>query len=617
MSYMLADDFDLQSNEYVGNKLEDFEILQTLGKGSYGFVAKVKSKVNHKLYEMKMIDFSLITDPVEINLSLNEIKIIQSLNSPHTIKYYTSFNKQNKLYIIMEFMNNGDVKGYIDAHKNMGNPIPEDELWELFYQCLAGVYYIHRNNLIHRDIKPANLFMTENKSIKIGDFGISTRKNKKPNGQFGNKNKETLVVGTPIYMSPEIFNHEGYGNKVDVYSLGVTFYEMCFFTPPREFVRTYQGMDMKNIPPKYNANYYSQEMYNLIQWMMEKNQANRPTSSDALNYVKKIYNNKNKNNSTIDCVYRCLFSFQNFTNYMKNNKNILKMYLKQKPISNSFMFAIKYFDSINWPSKLDILRDILTFENSCFPEPGLIDPIDLISFILKRIHKETILNNNMNSNNPYIIFPDNNPSALYYQQSLQNYLMAFQNYKSCIADFFFGTFHIIKLCSICKKNKFYFRNFFYLTFNIDESLKNGINWNNNNLVNYFIKQNSLIKNNTAFCAFCNNNTPHQESKKFFILPYNLIICFKGEKQNYENQYISYQLQLNLTCLGLNNSPCNYNLKGIIKCFVQDEKKFYTCIYEDFYKKQWVICDGYTKDSIISPMNHTMGDIVMLFYSSLN
>ena len=211
------------SIEYISNKL-----------GSYGFAKKVKSKVNHKLYAMKMIDFSLITDPVEINLSLNEIKIIQSLNSPHTIKYYTSFNKQNKLYIIMEFMNNGDVKGYIDAHKNMGNPIPEDELWELFYQCLAGVYYIHRNNLIHRDIKPANLFMTENKSIKIGDFGISTRKNKKPNGQFGNKNKETLVVGTPIYMSPEIFNHEGYGNKVDVYSLGVTFYEMCFFHKPKD-----------------------------------------------------------------------------------------------------------------------------------------------------------------------------------------------------------------------------------------------------------------------------------------------------------------------------------------------------------------------------------------------
>ena len=84
-NYLILDDFQVQSNQNIGNKLEDFEILQTLGKGGYGFVAKVKSKINHKLYAMKMIDFSLIKDKREVDLSLNEIKIIQSLNSPHII----------------------------------------------------------------------------------------------------------------------------------------------------------------------------------------------------------------------------------------------------------------------------------------------------------------------------------------------------------------------------------------------------------------------------------------------------------------------------------------------------------------------------------------------------
>ena len=137
---------DSQKNEEIGNKLEDFEILQTLGKGGYGFVAKVKSKKNLKMYAMKMIDFSLIKDKREIDLSLNEIKIIESLNSPHIIKYYSSFQIQNRLYILMEFMNNGDLKGYITAHETINAPIPEPELWELFYQCASGLHYIHRMN---------------------------------------------------------------------------------------------------------------------------------------------------------------------------------------------------------------------------------------------------------------------------------------------------------------------------------------------------------------------------------------------------------------------------------------------------------------------------------------
>ena len=619
---LIINDMDLQSNtEYVGNKLEDFEILQTLGKGSYGFVAKVKSKINHKLYAMKMIDFHLIYEQTEVDLCLNEIKIIQSLNSPHTIKYYTSFKIQNKLYIIMEFMNNGDLKGYISAHQNMNKPIPEDELWELFYQCIAGVCYIHRNNLIHRDIKPANLFMTDDKSIKIGDFGVSAIKKKKQFDQFGNnlnQTKETVMIGTPIYMSPEMFNHEGYGNKVDVYSLGITFYEMCFFSQPRKFVPGGLGMNLQDIPAQFNVGYYSKEVINLIQCMIERNQANRPSSGDVLNYVKKIYNSRNKNNSTIDCIYRCLFSFQNLTNYMNNNQNILKMNMQQKPISNSFIFAVKNFDNNMWPTKLDILRDILTFQNSCFPDPGLIDPIDLVSFILKMIHKETIINNNSNSNNPFIVFPENNPFSLSYEQSLQNYLQVLQNNRSCISDFFFGTYQITKLCNFCKRSKFYFTNFFYIIFNIDEALKNGISGKNNNLLNYFANQNSLIMEKQNLCSICGGNTLHKISQKFFILPYNLIICFKGDKQNYDNKYITYPINLNLSCIGLNNnSPCNFHLKGIIKCFVQNEKKYYICIYVDYLNKQWVLSDGYEKQTIISPMNHNIGDVIMLFYSSLN
>ena len=108
---------------------------------------------------------------------------------------------------------------------------------------MYGLYYIHNKNIIHRDIKPANLFMTDNKTIKIGDFGVSAMRKKRQinyqnldNAQgFPNINstqgfsRETLLIGTPLYMSPEMYNHKEYGSKVDVYAMGCTFYEKKTF----------------------------------------------------------------------------------------------------------------------------------------------------------------------------------------------------------------------------------------------------------------------------------------------------------------------------------------------------------------------------------------------------
>ena len=611
-NHLIIDEFKVKEN--IGEKLGDFEILQTLGKGGYGFVSKVKSKINHKLYAMKMIDLSLIKDPREINLALNEIRIIQSLDSPHIIKYYKSFQAEKRLYIIMEFMNNGDIKGYINAHQNMNNPIPENELWQLFYQCISGLCYIHKSGLIHRDIKPANLFMTDDKAIKIGDFGISG----------SGKKKDTLVVGTPNYMSPEMFNQTGYTNKIDVYALGVSFHEMCFYELPRKIVEIpgpygIRG-EIQDFPRRFNINYYSNDIINLINLMIERDPNKRLTASDVLNYVRTIYNKKFKQNHSIDCIYRCLYSFQNLTNFMINSSQMIKSSPTERPISNSFLYAIENMNNYNnWPSEgLVILREILTFENPSFPDPGLIDPIDLVKFILERFHKESLINKNPNYSNPYI-FTGDIPSILNFQQTLQNYLFTLQNYKSCVVDFFFGAYEIAKFCTVCQKQKFYFQNFFYITFNIEEALKNGLTGNFSSVLNYFIKQNSLIINNQSFCCFCKNITFHQETKKIFNLPYNLIICFKGEKQKYDNQYIKYQMNLNFSQLGLKGGPFNYYLKAVINYNNINENKFYTCLYEDKLKGKWFMSDGYTIQIIDNPLafNNNFGDVIMLLYSSLN
>ena len=171
-------------NEYneMGDKVDDFEILQVLGEGGFGFVAKVKSRLNHKIYAMKQIDFSTLKDKKIILLCENETKLLSKLNHSLITKYFKSIREGERLYIIMEFMDNGDLGGLLKASKILKKPIEEEKLFEIFIQSMKSLAYIHKKKLIHRDIKPENLFISIDGTVKLGDFGVSASivdKNKK------------------------------------------------------------------------------------------------------------------------------------------------------------------------------------------------------------------------------------------------------------------------------------------------------------------------------------------------------------------------------------------------------------------------------------------------------
>ena len=582
----------------IGGKLSDFEILKSLGKGGFGFVAKVKSKKNHQIYAMKMIDLTKLKSQSDKDLTLNEISLIKGLDSPHIIKYYNYFVENNKLYILMDHMSNGDLKDFISVHMEMGQPIPEEEILELFYQCAAGLYYCHRKNIIHRDIKPQNLFMTETKEVKIGDFGISFQRKK------GEVN--TLFQGTIKYMAPEMFDRTGYDSKIDVYALGVTFHLMCYFCIPRDIVIVNDALGQRGVfqetdPSKFqNYNFYSNEIKNLILRMTDKNPVTRLNSEQVFNDIKALYNRKNKQNGSIGCAYNCLYSFKNFTLFIEKQAPLLRQYLEQKPMSNSFIYYLANINVQNQEEILNNLRDILTYNNSAFPDPGQIDPNDILRYMLKQLHLESNTGTYTDIN--------------IYGNTIQNYLQNLSFVKSCILDFFFGTLQINRYCNTCKQTDTCFTNFFELTFDIDQALKLGIA-SNNALENYFINQNKMSINTQGVCKCCHQQAYFQETKMIFSLPYNLVISFKGEKNNYNNQYIRYNFKLNLAQLGLSSSPKEFDLKGIIKCLIQEEQKIYISIYLDPKTNNWMLSNGYTRQKIPSPNMHNMGDVVALVYNS--
>ena len=614
---IILEKLEQKDDNSIGNNLDDFEILQTLGKGSYGFVAKVKSKINEKLYAMKMIDFSLIQEQAEKDLCKNEIEIIKKLDNPHIIKYYNSFRVDQKFYILMEYMNNGDIKGYIAAHQNMGKPIPEEELWDLFYQCMSALICIHKNKLIHRDIKPANLFLTDDKTIKIGDFGVSATRNKNTPDNNSNEKpeKQTMMIGTPLYMSPEMFNHEKYGSKVDTYALGCSFYEMCYFTPPRIPIPKMNlnfeiTTDLQEIPVKNNKDTYSKEMNDLISLMIEKDQTKRGRDDDIFEIIRKNYYLKCKSNinSSINAIYRCLLSYNDFVLYL--NKHAKDIEGVNKPITYTFSLANKELyanNGKNWDTRIKNCRTILTYYNSSFVDPGEIEIEDLIEYILKAIHVEC---NKTGSHYSRIFSQEDDPDIFQRNNILMKYLGNFQSYfKSVISGLFFGTLETMSFCMGCNMNKYFFENFIYLIIDVKEAIK-CLNLGDPNFIGYCFQQQINSKfYRTRFCLKCNKNTNHLENKNYYVLPKDLIIIFRNEI--YQN--ISFPPYLDLSLFIKGNPNAKYNLKGVIKKSINQKQKSFTCLCEDPQQHLWFVSDGNQNRLIENPYIDNSGIIVTLIY----
>ena len=177
--------------------------------------------------------------------------------------------------------------------------------------------------------------------------------------------KETFIIGSPLYMSPEMLSQQPYTSKTDIYSLGCVFHKLCFFSEPRKPISAFKEngkikfMNYRDIPPKSNINIYSNDLLELINQMIDKDQNKRPDSESIFNIVRKKYSSFKKQNSSIFCVYRCLFSFSDF--YHKCKKHFTKNVdlIDNTPIIYSFLlFTEKVLGERNLLI-LNEIRDLL------------------------------------------------------------------------------------------------------------------------------------------------------------------------------------------------------------------------------------------------------------------
>ena len=220
----LLNEPDLPSNSTVKNKklIEDYVIKDTIGKGTFSVVKlgehiKTKTKV-----AIKILDKEKIKTKEDLTRIKREIKILSILDHPNIIKTYKISETPKKYYIIMEYCEGGELFDYIVEKERLD----EFESSIFFYQLINALDYIHSKGVAHRDLKPENLLLSQNKNIKIIDFGLS---NFFETGVGG----LATPCGSPSYASPEIIKGEIYdGFKIDVWASGIILFAMlCGYLP--------------------------------------------------------------------------------------------------------------------------------------------------------------------------------------------------------------------------------------------------------------------------------------------------------------------------------------------------------------------------------------------------
>ncbi|KAJ8985273.1 hypothetical protein NQ317_007060 [Molorchus minor] len=199
--------------------MDKYEVIGTLGEGSFGRVYKAKQISNGNFVALKVIS-KRGRSSKELKGFRRECEIQRDLHHPNIIQMLDSFETENEIVVITEF-----VHKELTAVLGKEGYLSEERVQPIVWDLVSALYYLHSNRVLHRDLKPQNILLDLKNRAKLCDFGFAR------NMSTGT-HVLTSIKGTPLYMAPELIDEQPYDYNADLWSLGCIIYELLMGTPP-------------------------------------------------------------------------------------------------------------------------------------------------------------------------------------------------------------------------------------------------------------------------------------------------------------------------------------------------------------------------------------------------
>ncbi|XP_059391033.1 myosin-IIIa-like isoform X3 [Carassius carassius] len=267
---------------------DTWEIIETIGKGTYGKVYKVLNRVNGSKAAVKILDPIHDIDE-EIEAEYNILKALS--DHPNVVKFFGMFYKKDvkigdQLWLVLELCNGGSVTDLAKGMLKRGDRVEEPIIAYILHEALMGLQHLHINKTIHRDIKGNNILLTTEGGIKMVDFGVSAQ-------LTNTRLRRNTSVGTPFWMAPEVIACEQqldstYDERCDVWSLGITAIELGDGDPPLADLHPMRALFKipRNPPPTlHQPELWSTDFNDFICKCLIKDFELRPNVFDLLQHV--------------------------------------------------------------------------------------------------------------------------------------------------------------------------------------------------------------------------------------------------------------------------------------------------------------------------------------------
>lgn len=198
--------------------IDDFELLETLGTGTFGRVYLAKQDQSSKYFAIKVLRKEAIVRLKQVEHINNERQVLSQVHFPFIVQLYYTFQDNHSLYMVQEYVIGGELFRHLRKAGKFSSQTTQ------FYaaEIILAIEYLHQMDIIYRDLKPENILLDAQGHIRITDFGFAKQV----------EDRTWTLCGTPEYLAPEIIQSKGHSKAVDWWALGVLIFEMLAGFPP-------------------------------------------------------------------------------------------------------------------------------------------------------------------------------------------------------------------------------------------------------------------------------------------------------------------------------------------------------------------------------------------------